>query len=96
VVAKAAVEAFTRYVAQEGATSGIRANFVRPGQIETPMALMPNGQHFAAEYLTPIQLIGRPGKAEDIAGPVVFLASDESAFVTGRGLDIDGGLVNKL
>jgi NAD(P)-dependent dehydrogenase (short-subunit alcohol dehydrogenase family) len=43
-----------------------------------------------------IQLIDRPGVPEDIADAVVFLASDESSFITGQGLDVDGGLVNKL
>jgi NAD(P)-dependent dehydrogenase (short-subunit alcohol dehydrogenase family) len=44
--AKAAVEAFTRYLAQEGGPIGIRANYIRPGQIETPATMTPEGEHF--------------------------------------------------
>lgn len=94
--AKAAVEAFTRYLAQEGGPIGIRANFIRPGQIETPMAMTADGEHFAHKWASAIQLIARPGVPEDIASAVLFLASDESSFITGQGIDVDGGLVNKL
>jgi NAD(P)-dependent dehydrogenase (short-subunit alcohol dehydrogenase family) len=94
--AKAALEAVTRYLAQEGAPIGIRANFIRPGQIETPATLTPEGEHFIRKWANMIQLIDRPGLPEDIANAVVFLASDESSFITGQGLDVDGGLVNKL
>lgn len=95
-IAKAGVEALTRYSAQEGGPVGIRANFIRPGQILTPMSVRPDGQHFFHEFLSALQLIPRPGTSEDIAGAVVFLASDESSFITGQGIDVDGGLVNKL
>jgi NAD(P)-dependent dehydrogenase (short-subunit alcohol dehydrogenase family) len=94
--AKAAIEAFTRYLAQEGGPNGIRANFIRPGQIKTPTTMTPDGEHFTHQWSTAIQLMARPGVPEDIAGAVVFLASDESSFITGQGLDVDGGLVNKL
>src|SRR4051812_17426089 len=94
--AKAALEAFTRYLAQEGGPLGIRANYIRPGQIETPPAMTPEGEHFVHKWATAIQLIERAGVPDDIAGAVVFLASDESSFITGQGLDVDGGLVNKL
>lgn len=94
--AKAAVEAFTRYLAQEGGSVGIRANFIRPGGIDTPMTLLPDGSYYGGDYLSRLQLIERHGKPEDIAGAVVFLASDESSFITGQGIDVDGGLVNKL
>ena len=93
---KAAVEAFTRYLAQEGCTVGIRANFIRPGQIDTPMTQMPDGSYYGREYLSTLQLISRHGTPEDIAGAVLFLASDESSFITGQGIDVDGGLANKL
>ena len=92
---KAAVEGFTRFLAQEGGPVGIRANFIRPGQIQTPIATTPEGKHFAHDYLSTIQLIDRPGTAEDISGTIVFLASDESSYITGQGIDVDGGLINK-
>ena len=71
-------------------------NFIRPGQILTPIATLPNGTHFGHVWASKIQLIDRTGTPEDIAGPVVFLASDDSSFITGQGIDVDGGLVNKL
>lgn len=94
--AKAALEAFTRYLAQEGGPLGIRANFIRPGQIDTPMARLPDGTHFGHRWASTIQMIDRVGLPEDLAGAIVFLAGDESSFVSGQGLDVDGGLVAKL
>ena len=58
--------------------------------------MTPDGQHFAHEFASTLQLLDRSGVPEDVTGAVVFLASDESSFVTGQGLDIDGGFVNKL
>lgn len=95
-IAKAGLEAFTRFIAQEGGPLNIRANFIRPGQILTPIATLPDGTHFTQVWASKIQLIDRTGTPEDIAGPVVFLASDDSSFITGQGIDVDGGLVNKL
>lgn len=92
---KAALEGFTRFLAQEGGPVGIRANFIRPGQIKTPTATTPEDEHFAHDYLSTIQLIDRPGTPDDISGTIVFLASDESSYITGQGIDVDGGLINK-
>jgi 3-oxoacyl-[acyl-carrier protein] reductase len=89
------VEALTRYLAQEGGPRGIPANFIRPGQIETPGSVRPDGKHAGHEWLSPLQMIDRPGVSEDVAGTVVFLASDESNFITGHGIDVDGGLLVK-
>jgi 3alpha(or 20beta)-hydroxysteroid dehydrogenase len=92
---KAALEGLTRFLAQEGAPVDIRANFIRPGEILTPVSTMPDGRHFAHDYIAKIRLIDRPGTPADIAGAVVFLASDESSYITGQGIDIDGGISNK-
>ena len=96
--AKAGVEALTRYLAQLGATHGIRVNCVRPGQIETPGASggRPDGKHFFHEVLTPLQLIERAGTPEELAGAVLFLSSDDSSFITGKVLDVDGGIAVQL
>lgn len=89
---KGALDALTRAIAVDYAQDGIRCNVVNPGLIETPMAapLMAN-----PEQLDPIlsrYLIRRPGKAGEVAGMVLYLASDEAAWVTGGTFTIDGGM----
>ena len=81
-----AVLALTRTLAKEAGAHGIRANSVHPGRISTPATdQMPPD-------LIPIPL-GRPGTVEEVAGVVVFLASDESTFCTGSEFTVDGGTV---
>ncbi len=94
---KGAVLALTRAMALDHAQAGIRVNCVCPGTIDTPMIREP------MRSMTPKQVeeitasriirhpIGRIGTAEEIAPGVVYLASDESSFVTGAVLPIDGG-----
>jgi NAD(P)-dependent dehydrogenase (short-subunit alcohol dehydrogenase family) len=89
---KGALDALTRAVAIDYAKEGIRCNVVNPGLIETPMAapLMAN-----PEQLDPILAhypIRRPGKPEEVANMVLYLASDEAAWVTGGTFTIDGGM----
>ena len=50
-----------------GGAVGVRANFIHPGRIETPMAMTADGEHFAHKWASAIQLIARPGVPEDIA-----------------------------
>jgi len=92
VAAKAGVGGFVKWCAKYGAPYGILANAIAPGPVWTPMTL---GQPYPdnADSVVPIGRIGRP---EDIAEPIVFLASDMSNFVTGCVLDIDGGLFMTL
>ncbi len=88
---KAAVRIFTKSTAVEYAKEGIRANSVHPGIIETPMtAENLKDPAFLRPRLdnTPIQRIGM---SEDVAYGVLYLASDESSYVTGAELVIDGG-----
>lgn len=94
--AKAALEAFTRYLAQEGGPLGIRANFIRPGPINTPGIALPDGTYLGQDWAAALQLLARPGVPSDVAGLAVFLASDESSFITGQGINVNGGMVNKL
>lgn len=89
---KAGVDALTRQVATQYGKRGIRCNAIAPGVIHTP-ALEAN---VAAEQIALYEgnhLTPRLGRPEDIAGMVVFLASDDGAFVTGQVLSVDGGLL---
>lgn len=86
VASKWGLTGLTKSVAMELAPHGIRANSVHPGRISTPATdQMPPD-------LIPIPL-GRPGTVEEVAGLVVFLASDESSFCTGSEFTVDGGTV---
>lgn len=88
---KGAVRLFTKSTAIQYAGDAIRANSVHPGTIESPMTeqLLENPDYRDDRMRrTPI---GRLGKPEDVAFGVLYLASDESSFVTGAELVIDGG-----
>jgi len=90
---KGAVRIFTKSTAVQYAKEGIRANSVHPGIIDTPMTvptiLIDDASREAQMERTPL---GRLGQSEDVANGVLFLASDESSFMTGSELVIDGGL----
>jgi NAD(P)-dependent dehydrogenase (short-subunit alcohol dehydrogenase family) len=89
---KGGVLALTREMAVEHARRGIRANVLCPGPIETPLMteLMADPQ-WAARRLVHIPM-GRPGQATEIARAALFLASDDSSFMTGATLVVDGGI----
>ena len=93
---KAAVRSFARGWTMELKGRKIRVNSISPGPIDTP-ALEKTGltpeqvKQVADQWATEIPL-GRRGKAEEIAAVVVFLASDESSYITGVDLAVDGGL----
>jgi NAD(P)-dependent dehydrogenase (short-subunit alcohol dehydrogenase family) len=87
---KAALGGLMRHVASEGARRGIRANVVAPGLMDTPLGrLASRGRPSRAR--TPVPL-GRQGTGWETAYAVLFLLSDESAYVTGQTLVVDGGL----
>lgn len=89
---KGAVLAFTRSLALDVAARGIRVNSVSPGAVTTDRLAELFGSPEAAEaYLAPLHPIGRTGRPEDIANAVWFLASAQSAFMTGADLRVDGG-----
>jgi NAD(P)-dependent dehydrogenase (short-subunit alcohol dehydrogenase family) len=85
---KAALISLTRYVATEFGRQGVRCNAISPGFI-----VIPEKPGREAVYATMLrhQLTPRLGRPEDIAALVVFLASDESAFITGQNICVDGG-----
>ena len=90
---KGAVRLFTKSTAIQYAKEDIRANSVHPGIIETPMTapnLMANQER--RDRSAARHPLGRVGQPEDVAYGVLFLASDESSFMTGSELVIDGGL----
>jgi 3-oxoacyl-[acyl-carrier protein] reductase len=88
---KSAVLGLTRATARELGPHGIRVNAICPGVIDTPMAAaVPEAALKPLLGATPLRRIGKP---EDIANAAVYLASDESAFVTGQWLSPNGGLV---
>ena len=88
---KAGLIGFTKSVAKEYASRGILANCVAPGFIETDMtAALPPDARAALLKEIALERLGRP---EDIAGAVLFLASDLAAYVTGQVLVVDGGMV---
>ena len=88
---KGAVRLFTKATAIQYAKEGIRCNSVHPGLLETPMTqdMLADAAH--REKRTQRIPLGRVGTAEDVAYGVLYLASDESSFVTGSELVIDGG-----
>jgi 3-oxoacyl-[acyl-carrier protein] reductase len=89
--AKAGILGFTKSVAQEAGSRGIRVNAICPGLIETPMIEpIPAVLRMLIIGQTPL---GRAGTAEEVAATALFLASDESSFFTGQWLSPNGGLV---
>jgi 2-deoxy-D-gluconate 3-dehydrogenase len=88
---KAALISLTRTLAVEWASTGVRVNALCPGWTATDLnrTLWENEEVYAG--LTATIPMGRWAKAEEMAGPAVFLASDASSFVTGQTLVVDGG-----
>ncbi|KAH2815655.1 hypothetical protein KXV85_004444 [Aspergillus fumigatus] len=88
---KWAVEGMNKAFALDLAPHGIRSNTIAPTFIETPMTKpFFEDQAFLDSVLAKIKL-GRLGQVEDLMGPVLFLASDASALITGTSLIVDGG-----
>ena len=90
---KAAVMGLTRVLAQEVGPDGITANCVCPGIIVTDMGRTNLADQANVDKWVGITALRRLGQPEDVGGPVAFLASDASAFVTGQTLNVCGGIV---
>jgi acetoacetyl-CoA reductase len=88
--AKAGDLGFTKALAQEGATKNITVNAICPGYIATEM-VMAVPEKVLSEKIIPQIPVGRLGEPEEIARCVVFLASDDAAFITGSTLTVNGG-----
>lgn len=95
VASKHAVEGLTKAAAMEYAKQGIRVNAVAPAAIETDMMnrFTGGGNEEALSYMRSLHPVGRLGRSEEIANPVLFLASDAASFITGASLNVDGGLL---
>jgi len=100
--AKAGVDALTRYMAGIGGSDNIRVNCVRPGQILTPGATggtsndPDGGHHVFEEMFNFAQIVEGPGYPEDVANLVLFLSCDESRFISGEMINVDGGVAAKI
>lgn len=88
---KWAIRGMTKAAAHELGRRGIRVNSVHPGMIDTPMTRL-HGGDAAMEYGATKIPMGRVGVPGDIAPTYVFLASDESAYITGAEIAVDGGV----
>ncbi|MER8154769.1 SDR family oxidoreductase [Streptomyces sp. NPDC094472] len=91
---KAAIRSFARTWANELKGRGIRVNAVSPGPIDTPGITDLFGEENAADargHLATTAAIGRMGRPEEVAALVAFLASEQSAFILGANLYVDGG-----
>ncbi|MFF0014955.1 SDR family NAD(P)-dependent oxidoreductase [Streptomyces sp. NPDC005374] len=89
---KAALIALTQYTATQYGKEGVRANAISPGYITTPASkASAHGQ--VADTMLRHSLTPRLGLPDDIAAAVVFLASEESAYITGQVISVDGGLL---
>lgn len=87
---KAAVRSFARTWANELAPRNIRVNVVAPGPTAT--AMMAAASNEVRETLTTLIPLGRMGRADEVASAALFLASDQSSFITGAELPVDGGM----
>jgi NAD(P)-dependent dehydrogenase (short-subunit alcohol dehydrogenase family) len=93
---KGAIVMLTRGIALDYAKTGIRCNAICPGWVDTPInyahADMLGGLDHVYKTISSFQPIGRPGEPREIAHLVLFLASDESSFITGSVISADGGM----
>ncbi len=91
--AKGAVVNYTRSLAVDHARDGIRVNAVCPGPVETPLLLPVLSLPGVREEYAKLVPMGRVATPDEIAGAVLFLASDDASFVTGAMLVVDGGVM---
>jgi len=90
-ISKAAVMMATKSLASEWAQHGIRVNAIAPGYMRTEMTISSLDNPALSRVWSDATPMGRPGEPHELAGAVVYLASDASSFVTGSVLVVDGG-----
>lgn len=95
IAAKGAILSLTRTMAVDFATDGIRVNALAPGAIDTPMLRRSFARHADPEPVREVSrqrhAMERFGEAEEVAAAALYLASDDSSFITGVTLPVDGG-----
>lgn len=93
---KAAVTDLAKTLALEVADAGLRVNALVPGGVDTPMFRTTMGAtDESAAYIASLHALGRVARPEELARAAIFLASDDSSFVTGTALVVDGGMTVK-
>ena len=88
---KGAVHTYTRSLAKELGSQGIRVNTVTPGMIDTGFHDVFSKPEVRT-HVAGLTLVGREGRSEEVASTIAFLASDDASYLTGNALDINGGL----
>ncbi|HEY4289411.1 MAG TPA: SDR family oxidoreductase [Puia sp.] len=90
---KSAVETFTRYLAKELGSRGIRANVIAPGAIMTDFGdgHLRNSEELQ-KFISSVTALGRPGVAGDIGGVVAFLCTEDARWVNGQRIEVSGGM----
>lgn len=91
VVSKGGVRSFTEVLARDLAPHGVRVNAVAPGLMETEMTAGQRAQAQGTDWYMKRAPMARAGRADEIVGPVLFLASDMASYVSGVVLPVDGG-----
>lgn len=91
VVSKGGVRSFTEVLARDLAPHGVRVNAVAPGLMETEMTAGQRAQAHGTDWYLQRAPMARAGRADEIVGPVLFLASDMASYVNGVVLPVDGG-----
>ena len=94
VAAKAGVVGFTRALARELGDDGITVNALAPGAVAPPVHLLDDDSLARLESIVSHQSVKWCQRPQDLVGPLVFLCSDESDFMSGQVLTVDGGLTN--
>lgn len=95
---KGALDSFTKALASEVGSRGIRVNAIAPGTVDTQLVraalgrMQPDARKTFQDSIETIYPLGRIGTPEDIAGAAIYLASDQASWVTGSIFNIDGGL----
>jgi NAD(P)-dependent dehydrogenase (short-subunit alcohol dehydrogenase family) len=92
---KAAINCLTKYVATQFGKKGIRCNVISPGLIVTPNVYLSNSQE-QLDRITRHKLTPYLGEPDDIAAAAAFLASDDSKFITGQVMVVDGGIIDHM